>query len=181
MGIKKVKLYFDWLCERIGIQDKHVKDSQAINILYETKFRVCEKYHKQVALDESRIEDVLSMREKFTNDSDFEPMFDARFLLRVGLSDVSIFEIMVALADRMVYNCSDSIDRSEAFLIMFKNLFSGIDENDVEKLLERVKKFLNREYDKDGTFGLFPLKNPKKDQRKVEIWYQMMAYIIENF
>ena len=89
--------------------------------------------------------------------------------------------MMVALADRMVYNCSDSIDRSEAFLIMFKNLFSGIDENDVEKLLERVKKFLNREYDKDGTFGLFPLKNPKKDQRKVEIWYQMMAYIIENF
>ena len=181
MGTKKVKLYFDWLCERIGIQDKHVKDSKAINILYETKFRVCEKYHKQVALDESRIEDALSMREKFTNDSDFEPMFDARFLLRVGLSDVSIFEIMVALADRMIYNCSDSIDRSEAFLIMFKNLFSGIDENDSEKLLERVKKFLNREYDKDGTFGLFPLKNPKKDQRKVEIWYQMMAYIIENF
>lgn len=181
MGSRKIKSYFDWLCERVGIQDKHIKDSSAIDILYMTTFSVCEKYHKQVALDESRIEDALSMREKFTNDSDFQPIFDARFLLGVGLSDVSIFEVMVALADRMVYNCSDSIDRSEAFFIMFKNLFSGVDENDSEKLSERVKNFLDREYGKDGSCGLFPLKNPKKDQRKVEIWYQMMAYIIENF
>lgn len=181
MGSRKIKSYFDWLCERVGIQDKYIKDSQAIDILYTTAFKVCEKYYEQVALDESRIKDALSMRERFMNDSDFEPMFDVRFLLGVGLSDASIFEIMVALADRMVYNCSDSINSNEAFFIMFKNLFSGIDENDVKKLQERVQNFLNREYDKDGTYGLFPLKNSKKDQRKVEIWYQMMAYIIENF
>ena len=181
MASRKIESYFDWLCERVGIQDKHVKDSQAIDILYTTTFEVCKKYQKQVALDEARIEDALSMREKFMNDSDFEPMFDTRFLLGVGLSDVSIFEIIVALADRMVYNCSDSIDRDAAFFIMFRNLFSGIDENDIEKLHERVQNFLDREYGKDGFGGLFPLKNPKKDQRKVEIWYQMMAYIIENF
>ena len=40
---------------------------------------------------------------------------------------------------------------------------------------------LAREYSDNGHGGLFPLKNPKKDQRKVEIWYQMTEYINENY
>jgi hypothetical protein len=33
----------------------------------------------------------------------------------------------------------------------------------------------------NGTGGLFPLKMPKVNQRRVEIWYQMSAFIEENF
>jgi hypothetical protein len=40
---------------------------------------------------------------------------------------------------------------------------------------------LNRRlYTTSGYGGLFPLEEPKEDQRKVEIWYQMMAYLGEN-
>jgi hypothetical protein len=36
---------------------------------------------------------------------------------------------------------------------------------------------LYREYDADGTGGLFRTSNPNKDMRKEEIWYQMMEYL----
>jgi len=47
--------------------------------------------------------------------------------------------------------------------------------------IECVKNMLARDYDADGNGGLFPLKNPKKDQRRIEIYYQMNAYVLENY
>lgn len=48
-----------------------------------------------------------------------------------------------------------------------------------------IRKLLDREYDTDGFGGLFPLNNLAKsgtrDQRRVEVWYQMSAWIIENY
>jgi hypothetical protein len=32
----------------------------------------------------------------------------------------------------------------------------------------------------DGSGGLFPLRQPSRDQRGVEIWYQMQAWLLEN-
>jgi len=36
-----------------------------------------------------------------------------------------------------------------------------------------------RDYHADGRGGFFPLTNPDTDQTKVEIWYQMNAYVTE--
>jgi hypothetical protein len=48
---------------------------------------------------------------------------------------------------------------------------------EINSILSTLNK---REYEEDGYGGLFPLRNPGKDQRKVEIWYQMSAYLLEN-
>jgi protein involved in sex pheromone biosynthesis len=48
----------------------------------------------------------------------------------------------------------------------------------VDKILTNV---LERNYKHDGKGGLFPLKKAKGDQRNVEIWYQMSAYLLENY
>jgi hypothetical protein len=46
---------------------------------------------------------------------------------------------------------------------------------------EELDRLIWRTYKADGSGGgLFPLAFPKMDQRKVEIWYQMSAYIEEN-
>lgn len=50
--------------------------------------------------------------------------------------------------------------------------------DEVDEILDRV---IWRTYEKDGKGGLFPLKNANRDQRQVEIWYQMSAYLIERF
>jgi hypothetical protein len=48
---------------------------------------------------------------------------------------------------------------------------------EIDAILDRV---IWRTYDRDGKGGLFPLNNPRRDQRNVEIWYQMNAYFIEH-
>jgi hypothetical protein len=34
-----------------------------------------------------------------------------------------------------------------------------------------------RTYEPNGVGGFFPLENPNEDQREVELWYQMSAYV----
>lgn len=45
---------------------------------------------------------------------------------------------------------------------------------------DAIYRLQNRLFDWDGNGGLFPLRNPKEDQRMVEFWYQMHAYLNEN-
>lgn len=45
----------------------------------------------------------------------------------------------------------------------------------------KIKDLLERQYDTNGEGGLFPLHHAQKDQRRVEIWYQMSAWVIENY
>jgi hypothetical protein len=47
----------------------------------------------------------------------------------------------------------------------------------VEEICSRV---IFRTYAPDGVGGLFPLQHPQKDQRNVELWYQMSAYLLEH-
>jgi len=45
---------------------------------------------------------------------------------------------------------------------------------------ECVGRILSRNYDYNGSGGLFPLQNPIDDQKNVPIWYQMNAFLNEN-
>ena len=45
---------------------------------------------------------------------------------------------------------------------------------------EILNIWLERRYDEDGKGNIFPLKDPIKDQKTVEIWYQMQSYLLEK-
>ena len=51
---------------------------------------------------------------------------------------------------------------------------SRFDEVYTERVIER---FLNRDYEPDGTGGLFTVTNTDRDLREVEIWYQLCWYL----
>lgn len=97
----------------------------------------------------------------------------------------SILEVLIALAERLSWTIG-VMNTSQSFWMMLKHLeissFTDdkYDGNDVV-ITNILEYFLRRDYDFYGRGGLFPLKNPKEDQRKVEIWYQMNAYILENY
>lgn len=48
---------------------------------------------------------------------------------------------------------------------------------EIERVLNRV---IYRVYEDDGHGGLFPLRYPDRDQREVELWYQLSAYLLEH-
>lgn len=46
---------------------------------------------------------------------------------------------------------------------------------------EVMNTVIFRLYKYNGSGGLFPLKHPERDQRDVEIWFQLNAYLIERY
>lgn len=40
--------------------------------------------------------------------------------------------------------------------------------------------YMDRRYGRCGEGGLFPLNNPCRDQTKVEVWYQLNEYLLQN-
>lgn len=110
----------------------------------------------------------------------------------------SILELLVSLADRFEFELDDPYNPTQTgdagcaryFWLMLKNLglyemddlYGGYDDLGGRETVEAAVRRLNdRTYAYDGTGGLFPLRHPAQDQRSVEIWYQMNAYLIENY
>lgn len=129
--------------------------------------------------DDARIEDGRELRFEFLMDAEI-PDVDAHWIDQ----GVSYMEMLVALSRRGAYQ--NDMSPQAWFWLMLRN--AGIHEcNDsydpdmITALVEEVTNQITfRQYAMDGQGGLFPLKRPTEDQTKVELWYQMCAYIIEN-
>lgn len=104
----------------------------------------------------------------------------------------SVLEMLIGLSHRMssaLEGNPRSLTVSECFWALINNLglffcdnheyYAPWDGN--QAIDEIISRFLERKYERDGRGGLFPLNFTKKDQRKVEIWYQMSEYLLENY
>lgn len=98
--------------------------------------------------------------------------------------DASVLEVLIALANRAGFETSEA--PGLWFFRFLENL--GIKDYDdrrwtvwSEDRVDRiVERWIAREYNANGEGGIFPLKNPQRDQRDVELWYQMSAYVLER-
>lgn len=95
----------------------------------------------------------------------------------------SFLEMMIALSRRLAFE--EEGQPSRWFWHLIENL--GIDVTDayynieIERAVnDRLDTVIYRTYDSTGMGGLFPLENPRQDQREVEIWYQLQAYLLEK-
>ena len=167
-------LYFEWLLEQVDCPDHFRK---LMKRLYDRPFIF------SISMDGNRASDGLALRDRFAS----EYGDDLRYS-DVRKDGCSVLEMMVALACRMeddIMHDPSLGDRSpEWFWVMISNLRLDRmdDENfDLRYVDDVLNVFLNRTYFMNGTGGLFPLKIPKVNQRRVEIWYQMSAFIAENY
>ena len=165
--------YFDWLC--IMIHNRNY--IQLARSLHQTEFRA------KLPADQNRGMDGMYLRVDFMEQH-------GTFGSSTNRGPCTMLEFLIGVAKHMSFlmygNVSDH-RTAYYFWVLIKNLGLNkcTDENwdsingdfYVEDAVYRV---LDRKYDKDGRGGLFPLKWPQQDQRKVEIWYQMHAWLGEN-
>lgn len=165
--------YFLWLCSLVD-HDPDRNYSGLLGCLHSVYFN--EDSAVLIPNDDNRIVDGMDLRNQYFEETGMD----------VEIPCCTFLEMLIALAFRM----EDTIGRNydEWFWLMLRNIgLDGMDDDrysdlsDSEMIEDTILIVMNREYGMDGTGGLFPLKNPDKDQRKVEIWYQMSAYLIENF
>ena len=137
-------------------------------------------YEYSVPYDENRAEDGLRLRDTFEHDTS---------TMLPDLGQCRMLEFLVALSIRLnetTYDWDKPDETSNWFWKLIFNMglhkFDDTYSDDAWDSIRDAFGYLNlRQYNADGTDGgLFPLKHPREDQRQVEVWYQMMAYLTEN-
>lgn len=168
------ELYFTWLYSKVG----SVEEANPSR----TYWALCRKLFTKefiwfVANDDNRAEDGRDLRDEFLNEEGIVSV--TIDWMRLGCS---MFEFLIALSRRLDFEAEQSIEYWFWFLMDQLGLKQYCDrvqlpEEHVDEILDRV---IWRTYEPDGQGGLFPLREPHKDQRQVEIWYQLSAFLLEN-
>jgi len=170
--------YFDFLRSIVDEEDKHEYD-KLLSELHRIDF------YSLIPNDDNRGEDGKQLRQRFVDEGGPQ-----------GLSlsqnePCTVLEMLIGLAYRLEFESANSRwekTPGEWFWILLDNLGLGWCDNmkfvqikNTDELHLKIGVCLDRHYKSDGNGGLFPLKEPRKDQRRIEIWYQMSAYIMENY
>lgn len=171
-------VYLEWLYGQIGSVRNRNPERSYWNLarqLYTKEFTWF------VPNDDNRVEDGKDLRLEFIDQVDLSDVY-----VDPNWSDLgcSMFEMLIALARMAAF---ESDGRTFEWFWRFihnleldrytDDLWEISIQEEVEEALDRV---IDRSYSADGTGGLFPLRNAEHDQRKVELWYQMSAYILEG-
>lgn len=170
------ELYFEWLYRQVAsVRIKNPKRTywKLLKIFYEKEFVWI------VPNDDNRIEDGKDLRFECLADNKLDPNDVDRDWLAL---DCSMFELLVGISRRLAF--LTNAEPYEWFWEMIENL--GLskynDSEDVPRSLveDKLDRVIWRTYNFNGRGGLFPLKRPKQNQRDVEIWYQLNAYVLER-
>lgn len=168
------ELYLTWLYSQIGsVKEKHpARTHWSLARQLFTK-----EFVWIIPNDDNRLEDGRDLRVEFLEEEGIEDP-DPEWM-RIGCS---MLEMLVGLSRRLAFEAEG--EPREWFWHLMKNL--GLNHcsdkrrltyEEVNDVLDRV---IWRTYRWDGHGGLFPLNEPEKDQREVEIWYQLSAYLLER-
>lgn len=168
--------YFNYLIWRCNLE-KFCDYGRLFYILHDIDFTYI------LDRDENRADGGIELRDDYTIPDEFEDETIEDFYLQ----KCSVLEMLIALAIRVddEFIGDPAEEHPEKFFMeMIKNLkldrFNSkrFCEDDVIKI---VQKWLDRKFDRDGNGSPFPVKYSHRDQREVEVWDQMNAYISENY
>ena len=170
--------YFAWLSSIVWDSGYSGRASftKLLYHLHKTRFKVI------IPRDKNRAEDGRKLRYRYAlklvgYDGPTEEITDAL------VGPCSVLEMLIALSIHCEEIAEDPLvgDRtSHWFWGMINNLGLGsmYDDNfDRTRVTEALARFMNREYEPDGTGGLFTIRNCNEDLRDVEIWYQLNWYL----
>jgi len=166
--------YLAWLCGLIkdnsGRTSKIFRSEKMIRNLFD------ESFHYFVPNDDNRASDGTALRDEYMDET-------GRTLVRYFyFRPCSVLEMLIALSERMAFEIFNPMkepdpDRSGCFWEIIDNLKLKPNQSNTA-IIHRLNC---REYMESGLNGMFPLEDHREDQRAVEIWYQMMAYLNENY
>lgn len=164
--------YLKWLCGQVGPINLRNPSHTFWNLMGQLYTKEFAWY---VPNDDNRLEDGLLLRDEFGKASD-DPWWD---------EPCSVLEMLIALARRLAFE--DGGEPASWFWELLENLGlsefndrSFFTEDQRFDIDERLENMIHRRYSYSGQGGLFPLEHPHEDQREVEIWYQLSAYLSER-
>lgn len=164
--------YLTWLYGQVG----DVKERNR-SLTYWTLFRQMHdiEFVWIIPNDDNRVEDGRGLRYEWAAEEGISVE------LRRG-PGCSFLEMLIALSRRIAFEADSHTETWFWHLIGNLGLLSCTDRSryNQSEVDERIQAVIWRTYDRNGQGGLFPMRNAKKDQRRIELWYQMNAYLLEG-
>ena len=170
------ELYLRWLYSQVG--DPRIKNPRRT---YWTVLR--QLFHKEfvwlIPNDDNRVADGKELRYEFVNDKKIQDV-----PLDWVHQGVSMLELLVGLSRRLAFEAEG--EPRDWFWELMGNLglryYNDADYEltSPEEIDEKLERVIYRTYHPSGHGGLFPLENTTKDQRYVELWYQLSEYVLER-
>ena len=169
--------YLNWLYGQVAsVKTRHKVRTfwSLFRQLYKTIFVAI------VPHDENRIADCKDLRYEFLAEAE-----DEQGDLEWMRSPCSVLELLIILSRILAFEMDDKAETWFWHLIEVLDLeqFNDREYNahSQEVIANTLDRVIWRTYMPNGHGGLFPLRNPDRDQRKVELWYQLNAYLLEQF
>lgn len=168
--------YLQYLIWRGGLQ-KMTRYARLFEILHRIQFTWI------IERDDNREEDGINLRDDYIIPREYSVEEDEAFYAHW----CSVLEMLIGLAIRVddEFIGDPAEDHPEEF---FKEMIYNLgfreykgewySENDVIRI---VRRWLDRMFSHNGVGSPFPVRNDPRDQRKLEIWDQMISYINENY
>lgn len=168
------ELYLRWLYSQTGSVKTRIRSRtywRLLRQLYTTEFVWF------VPNDDNRVMDGRQLREDFLAESEMDVVDETWMAL-----GCSFLEMLVALSRRLSFEAGgESLDW---FWQLIRNIeldsYNDAQEFSTEEIAEKVNRVIWRTYKRNGIGGLFPLRSARQDQRDIELWYQLNAYLLEN-
>ncbi|HOA03649.1 MAG TPA: hypothetical protein PKI27_15170 [Dermatophilaceae bacterium] len=127
--------------------------------------------------DDNRAEDGRELRYEFIEETGIAHLDDEWLAL-----NCSMLEMLIALSRRLAFE-ADGQARAWFWHLLhnleidnYTDAVAPFPERRINNVLDTV---IWRTYREDGRGGLFPLKRAHENQKKVEIWYQLAAYLLQ--
>ena len=179
MGLQEI--YFEWMSEMVFPNVRDRRDYyELLMALNQTLF------YFSIPMDENRMRDGIDLRYRFAFERNY-----SNDIVSAELNhnrSCSMLEMMVALSlkgdERILYDYETGGKADYIFKIMLDSmgLTSMTDDYfDLDYINERIDRLLNHDYESNGNGGLFTVKEPRRDMRMVDIWYQMNWYLQELY
>lgn len=162
--------YLRWLEPQIRDENDEQTYWDLLSIMYEKEFVWF------IPNDDNRLGDGLDLRTEFCH---------AQHIRVSALRDLgpcSFLEVLIGLSRRLAFAAGGTASGWAWQLlcnVKLQRMNDPISRRQVDRINVALDQVIWRTYEPDGHGGLFPLSWCDEDQRKVELWYQMSAYINE--
>lgn len=166
--------YFVWLYGQVADPDI---ENPSLTYWKLLKALFTKEFTWVIPNDDNRSEDGKALRFEFMQDLLLDDVDEDWMDL-----GCSMLELMVGLSRRLAFE--DDGEPHYWFWRMMENL--GLHRySDNRRLLRRkidvvLDTVIHRTYKPNGEGGFFPLRETDQDQRQVELWYQLSAYVLEQ-
>lgn len=129
-----------------------------------------------VNMDDNRLADGMELR------AEFAEIHGASRTGMNALGPCSFIEVLLGLARRLAFVAGDTKERWAWQMLTnlrLERMWDHLSRSKTHAVRHILDTVILRTYEPNGVGGFFPLAWPDRDQRKVELWYQLNAYVEE--